>query len=161
MDLQNLKVATDSEVSLLKIPNESYNLVLDAGSTLSKKALRHIINKNQNRTEVFVFLDKGNLIGSLCVMYKNGNDPEYRIRKIDAYIYGVYVNKEYRGNGYASVMLKKLGAYLLSRGICKAHLAVSVNNESGIRAYEKTGFKIVAKKSFFRILKINIPYHKL
>jgi glycosyltransferase involved in cell wall biosynthesis len=43
----------------------------------------------------------------------------------------------------------------------KAYLAVSTNNTSAIRAYEKVGFVTEYDSSFIRVLKVNIPYKQL
>lgn len=94
-------------------------------------------------------------------MYKGSDDLEYRIRNIDAYIFDVFVNEKYRGNGYAGEMIRRLMEYLHKKGIDSADLAVSLSNTSAIRAYEKIGFTTVKDCSFARILKINIPYHAL
>ena len=107
-------------------------------------------------------MDKNeNVLGTIGVMYKGANDIEYRIRHIDAYIFSVFIKEEYRHNGYAGIMIKKLGDYLETKGIDDAYLAVSIKNKNAIRAYKKVGFEIVNQKIFLRVLKINVPYHKL
>lgn len=94
-------------------------------------------------------------------MYKGGNDIEYKIRNIDAYIFDVYVNKAHRGSGYAGQMIRCVMDYLHSKGIDTAYLAVALSNKSAIRAYEKVGFTTEYDRKFARVLKVNIPYHKL
>ena len=94
-------------------------------------------------------------------MYKGTDDLEYRIRNIDAYVFDVFVNNSCRGRGYAGEMIRQLMCYLHGKGIDSAYLAVSVSNESAIRAYKKTGFTTVKDLNFARVLKINIPYHVL
>ena len=86
---------------------------------------------------------------------------EYRIRNIDAYIFDVYVNRMYRGHGFAGEMIRQLMNYLHGKGVQTVHLAVSVSNESAIKAYKKAGFTIVNSCSFARLLKNNIPYRVL
>ena len=81
------------------------------------------------------------------MMYKGADDLEYRIRNIDAYIFDVYVNNQYRGKGYAGEMIRQLMEYLHGKGINIAHLAVAKSNRSAIRAYEKTGFMTVTDKN--------------
>lgn len=94
-------------------------------------------------------------------MYRGGNDLEYRIRGIDAYIFDVYVNEAHRGSGYAGKMIRRAMEHLHQKGIDTAHLAVALTNQSAIRAYEKVGFTTEYDLRFARVLKVNVPYHKL
>ena len=50
-------------------------------------------------------------------------------------------------------MIRQLMCYLHGKGIDSAYLAVSVSNESAIRAYKKTGFITVKDHNFARVLK--------
>ena len=128
----------------------------------SKRYATMLIKNNEGKCEVFEFCDStNNIVGTISVMYKGGNDIEYKIRHIDAFIYNVYTIKNYRGRGYAGEMIKLLMEYLHEKDINKAYLAVSTNNESAIRCYQKAGFKTEYDASFIRILKINIPYRQL
>lgn len=130
--------------------------------TYSVETARNVMLKNRGKCDVFVFYDsEGNTIGTLSVMYKGGNDIEYKIRSIDAFIYNVLTKKEYRGKGYAGEMLFLLSEYLHGKSIEKSYLAVSKNNDSAIRAYKKTGFVTEKDSSFIRILRVNIPYKQL
>ena len=132
------------------------------GTTVTVSNLKRLISKNKNLCEGFIFGEMGGYqIGTRWVMYKGADYPEYRIRDIDAYICDVFVNEQFRGRGYAGEMIRQLMEYLHEKGIDAAHLAVAKTNKSAIRAYEQTGFIPVSDKKFARILKINIPYHKL
>ncbi len=131
------------------------------GTTVTITNLTHLLLKNGSLCEGFIFSDIGRPVGTIWVMYQGANDIEYRIRHIDAYIFDVYVNENYRGNGYAGEMLCLLMKYLHKRGIDCSYLAVAKTNKSAIKAYKKAGFKSVADKKFARILRINIPYHEL
>ena len=138
-----------------KIIDGTYN------SDLAKK----IVLDNKKLCEIFVFSDTDdNIVGTLCVMYKGGNDIEYKIRNVKAFIYNVFTSEKFRGNGYAKEMICLLMQYLYDKSdgkIQRAFLAVSTNNISAIKAYKKTGFKIRKKTSFVRIMKMNIPYRIL
>ena len=78
-----------------------------------------------------------------------------------AYLFDIYVNDKFRGNGYAGKMVVQLLEYLYVRGIKVAYLAVAHTNKSAISAYKKTGFAVVCNKKFARVLKLNVPYHVL
>lgn len=133
------------------------------GSTITTANLERLVKTNPHLCEGFILYDPGNTpIGSIWVMYRGGNDLEYRIRNTDAYIYGVYIRPEYRGNGWAGVMISRLMRYLhIRKRIDCAVLAVSRKNASAIRAYRKAGFADIGDKEFIRFMKINIPYHVL
>ncbi len=117
-----------------------------------------IVKRNKGKCEVFVFYYCGVEVGTLSVMYKGGNDIEYKIRNTDAFIYNVSTLEKYRGRGYAVVMINMLMDYLHNNSINTVYLAVSTNNTSAIRCYQKAGFVKKYDSSFIRVLKINIPY---
>ena len=94
-------------------------------------------------------------------MYKGGNELEYRIRNIEAFIYNLMVIPSRRGNGIAGNMLHQLAESLTRKSITNVYLAVSQDNYSAIKAYNKAGFDIVSKKTFVRFLRVNLPYHCL
>ena len=157
------KVQSISPNSLRKIdPNKIEDELKPVGTTVTIPNLKRLMSSNIDLVEGFVFGETGGCsVGTIWVMYKGGNDLEYRIRNIDAYIFDVYVNEKYRGKGFAGEMICQLMDYLHEKGIDSAQLAVSMTNKSAIRAYEKTGFVSMADKRFARVLKINIPYHEL
>lgn len=130
--------------------------------TYSVETAKDLLAKNKGKCDVFIFYDSNeDVVGTLSVMYKNGNDIEYKIRKADAFIYNVLTEEKHRGRGYAGEMLRLLSEYLYGKSIDKAYLAVSTNNTSAIRAYEKVGFVTEYDSSFIRVLKVNIPYKQL
>lgn len=108
------------------------------GATVTVSNLKRLLSKNKNLCEGFVFGETGEYqIGTIWVMYKGADDLEYRIRDIDAYIFDVSVNDQYRGKGYAGEMIRQLIEYLHGKRIDTAHLAVAKTNKNAIRAYEK------------------------
>ena len=122
---------------------------------------KNLMRRNGSLCEQYVLYDGNELLGTLSVMYRGGNELEYRIRHIDAFIYNLAVMETYRGRGVAGIMLERLFITLADRGYKDVYLAVSTDNTSAIRAYEKAGFVVEDMKSFVRTLKINIPYHAL
>ena len=133
------------------------------GSTVTTPNLCRLIRANPHRCEGFILYNQqDHPVGSIWVMYRGGNDLEYRIRNTEAYIFGVYVSPECRGQGWARVMIARLMRYLHYRKkIEYADLAVAYTNTSAIRAYQKAGFRKIGSKEFARFLKVNIPYHTL
>ena len=132
------------------------------GSTISLRNLERAVKNNKSFVKGFIFKNSaGCKAGTIWVMFRGGNDIEYKIRNIEAYIFNVYVNQAYRGNGFAGEMIYQLMNILHLKGIENAYLAVSIKNSSAIKAYEKVGFVNVYDRKFARVLKINIPYHIL
>lgn len=152
----------DSELVLRKINLDCIGEELKPiGTTVTVSNLMRLVRTNSGRCEGFKLVNGEKPVGTIWVMYKGSDDLEYRIRNIEAYIFDVFVNDDYRGRGYAGEMIQKLMLYLHERGINTAYLAVSTSNKSAIKAYIKTGFTTVRDTSFARILKINVPYHVL
>lgn len=161
-NLDDIQYIQRHDLALVQVPNKDAAKIIDAGTTLSKRSLEWVIKNNTDRCELFILVDqKGNAVGTVGVMFKGGNDPEYLIRNIDAYIFGVFIQEAYRGNGYAGCMLGYLAEHLKDKHIQQAHMAVNIHNKSAIRSYEKAGFQIADSKTFCRFFRINIPYHKL
>ena len=150
-----------NSLSIECITNQPEKMI---NGTYSIDTAKYLLSNNSGRCDVFIYHDTdNNTIGTLSVMYRGGDDIEYKIRNIDAFIYNVYTEEKYRGNGYAKEMICLLMKYLdgKSQFINEVYLAVSTNNSSAIRAYEKAGFIKRSESSFIRILKINIPYKVL
>lgn len=160
--VRNLSAYPDCSFRRIKKSNITQSIEI-VGSTISASNHERLVKANPHLCEGFILCDLQNSpIGSIWVMYRGGNDLEYRIRNTDAYIYGVYIRPEYRGLGWAGVMISRLMRYLHNRKkIDCAELAVSQKNMSAIRAYRKAGFVDLEDKEFVRVMKINVPYHML
>lgn len=145
---------------LLKKVSDYSSLVC---GTYSVKLQKKIISENAGNCDTFLLIDKKTnaTLGIISVMYNGGNELEYRIRRIDAFVYNVKIDESYQGKGYVSIMLQYLGQYLLGKGIKDVYLAVSTDNNNAIKAYSKNGFTIVDEKWFIRFLKHNYPYYSL
>jgi ribosomal protein S18 acetylase RimI-like enzyme len=162
MRLEYKETAINPDLHLCKIDLDHIAEELKPiGTTVTVNNLNRLARMNTGRCEGFKLVKGEQSVGTIWILYKGADDLEYRIRNIDAYIFDVFVNNAYRGRGYAGEMIRQLMCHLHGKGIDTAHLAVSVSNESAIRAYKKTGFTIMKDLNFARILKINIPYHIL
>lgn len=131
--------------------------------TYSIELQKRIISNNEGKCETYICKDvkTNKRIGILSVMYKGGNELEYRIRKVDVFIYNLMVVQEYRGMGIAREMIEALGEIMKSKSFNEMYLAVSKDNLSAIKAYNKAGFIIESEKKFIRFIMHNIPYHIL
>ena len=146
----------------LSIELVTYNSEDMIDGTLKTHVLKKIVSRNKGFCDVFVFKNhQSRVVGTVSVMYKGGREIEYKVKKIEAFIFNVYVKEAFRGNGYAGEMIKLVMEYLHEKSINEVYLAVSNNNNSAISAYKKIGFKIRLQSFFVRILKINVPYRKL
>ena len=67
-------------------------------------------------------------------MHKGGNEIQYRIRNIDAFIFDAFVSESYRGKSFVGEMIKCLADKELADNI-KMYLAVRTDNHSAIKAY--------------------------
>ncbi len=126
---------------------------------LQKKVWMH--NKDFCRTYILKETESQNTVGIASIMFKGGNELEYKIRNVEAFIFNVYIKPEYRGKGYAQVLLSHIQAELHHESIDSVYLAVSKDNESAISAYKKINFKVVGTKKFIRILRHNVPYYSI
>lgn len=121
-----------------------------------------LMRKNGSLCEQYIMRnEQAAIVGTLSLMYRGGNELEYRIRNIDAFVYNLAVLPEWRGRGYAGAMITSLASVLRPKGIDSIYLAVSEDNAAAIHAYNKVGFETVCKKMFVRTFKLNIPYYAL
>ena len=155
----SIEAEQNSDISLVKV-NDDSELV---PGTYSVNLQKRIIDANPGKCDTYILKDceTKSSIGILSVMYKGGDELEYKIRDIDAFIYNVKIDENHRGKGYAGRMIAMLGECLRAKNINEAYLSVSTDNISAIKAYKKSGFEIVAEKKFIRTMKKNIPYYSL
>jgi ribosomal protein S18 acetylase RimI-like enzyme len=85
----------------------------------------------------FALSDDGRPVGTIVVYVEN----RPKTRHI-ANIFGVYVDKEYRGTGIGAMLLDRaLSEISKKKGIAKIKLQVNTKQLAAIRLYEKMGFK--------------------
>lgn len=152
----------DSDIDYVVERITEANLHECADSAFSINIMAQYI-KNQNDKAIgYLFKEKisGNAIGYAWVMRKGGDEIQYKIRNIDAFLFDVFVSNQYRGKRFVNVMISYI-AQKEFRETDKIYLAVRVDNVSAIKAYERIGFETQEEKRFLRILKKNIPYYKL
>ena len=148
------KAFGDTVLQRVENPEQVVNGTYDASTQLK------LMEKNGTLCEQYVLRSRtGEMLGTLSVMYRGGNELEYRVRHIDAFVYNLAVVPECRGRGYAGAMIDGLSSVLRCKGIEEMYLAVSFDNENALRAYTKSGFKIVYDRTFVRTMHVNIPYY--
>ena len=100
-------------------------------------------------------------VGCVWVMYRGGNEFQYRVRKIDALGFHFCVYDEFKGQGLIGYMIFCLMTELRKKEIDSLYCGVRTNNASAIKSYRKLGADIVSEKRFFRIAGLRIPYPAL
>ncbi|MEM3090971.1 MAG: GNAT family N-acetyltransferase [Candidatus Bathyarchaeia archaeon] len=86
----------------------------------------------------------GKIVG-YCVSVKKLHNYEGVVMDITwrtAYIWDLYVVKEYRNRGVATALIENTIAYLKSIGVEKVGLLVNYWNENAKKLFEKLGFKL-------------------
>lgn len=87
--------------------------------------------------KTFVIEADGEVIGA--VQYGEEEDPMYRNASID-----VYLTTPRHGQGFGSEAVRVLARYLIEeRGHHRLTIDPAADNTAAIRAYEKTGFRVV------------------
>lgn len=100
-------------------------------------------------------------VGYIWVVRRGGNEMSYRVRNIDGVISCVCVFDEFRGRNIANFMLSSIVELLAMEGSKSVALGVNTDNTAAIRAYKKAGFSVVGEKKYLRVLRKNLPYHKV
>lgn len=157
-ELYDIKLLTDVSGIKLEIVS-SHNEIIDGSYSREKQISLMIENKAYNNT--FILRRNNENLGIVSVMFKKGNELEYRIRGIDAFIYNVFIKEKYRKKGYAKLMLNLVFLKLIEKGLNDVYLAVSRDNYEAIELYKKLNFKIIKNKTFIRTLRCNLPYYYL
>lgn len=124
------------------------------------RLMNYYIIEEKEPVEGFIFFtkDKNEPVGCIWVMYKGGNEAQYRIRNIDAFGFYFAVFPKYRGNRYIEFFIYSMLKHLEAKGITKLYASVRKNNIAALKAYKRAGMKIEAEKKFYRFIKWRIPY---
>ena len=126
--------------------------------------MRRYLIEQPDKIEGYLFKEKENhnVVGFLWEMFPNGNELQYRIRKVDAFLFDVFVSENYRGKGICGHMLSYVFSCAEKSQIKLVALGVRRNNTSAIRAYLKAGGVIRRKRKFIQLFhRYNVPYYKI
>jgi ribosomal protein S18 acetylase RimI-like enzyme len=117
---------------------ETQKKLLDRG-----KWNKHVIEYYKNvlkeeNSEVFIAEDEHHkYVGYLMVGQTRGTITELSF----GYIYGIFVEEEFRGKGVGKLLLEKGEDYCRKKGHSRIALSVSATNDSAIKLYSRTGYK--------------------
>ena len=133
------------------------------GGDFSIIELKKEMSKNRERIEGFICRDtSGMRLGYLWIMYKGGNEFQYRVRNTEAFFFDCYVFPEARRRGIANALFKYCLTHLNEKGIDYATLACRKNNQPALNLYiNKLDGVVIGRKRWIRIWRIKIPYHKV
>ncbi|MBD3271530.1 MAG: GNAT family N-acetyltransferase [Elusimicrobia bacterium] len=124
-----------------------YQVHAKAWSDYRKFLKQYILNRNA--CILVAHTATGRIVGFMsCVIHKRM--PRFRIKKA-AYIYDVYIEKQYQGKGIGYAMLSVLKQWAKDRGICWIKLEVSPQNKSAFLFWKKSGFHVFQHKMAQRI----------
>ena len=143
------------EISIKNI-NDCDNEVFSLG-----RMKRYLATK-QNHVKGFLFRNRITTkpCGFLWIMYPEENEFQYRVRKVDAFIFDVYVSPDCRGAGLCGYMFQLLFEFLIDISKYTVALGVRTDNPSAIRAYQKAGGEIKTRRRFIQLVhRYNIPYY--
>ena len=104
-------------------------------------------NISSGNAEFWTLNDNNQIIGELYIFWQLG-DKDFADGKNRAYLCAFRVKREYRGNGYGSLLLKKVLDYTKKKGIQMITIGVDETEEHNIRMYQRFGFTNKIKDCF-------------
>lgn len=133
---QDLKILLEFEQGIVTA-ERPFNSTLIEGE-IHYYDLKHLI-QSQDAT-VIVAEENNEIIASGYALIKKAEKDYYQFKEY-AYLGFMYVKPEYRGKGINKVITDELISWSKSRGMNEVRLDVYAQNESAVKAYEKSGFK--------------------
>lgn len=134
------------------------NLTECRHSPYSLKQMEYYLKNEPSEGFLFFDADTNDAVGCMWIMYRGGNELQYRVRNVDAFGFDFCVFPQFRGKGYFQCFLHSVMAYLNDKQIHTLYASVRRNNYNAIRAYEKSGMQIITRKVFFRVHNFRFPY---
>lgn len=119
---------------------QSYEKALDFPDSYWMNHLKDALVKD--KILIYFAENEGKLIGVIGAFFHSTEET-----KNSAQIFGVYVNKNYRGHGIAKNLQNKLLAELKTiKGINKIKVMVNKTQISAVNLYKQGGFKLVSTR---------------
>ncbi len=149
---------TDNNLAAEKISEQNVEYLRNIGYNY-KTISRYVYGKKEPE-EGFIYFTKEEHkpVGCIWVMYRGGNEAQYRVRHVDAFGFYFFVFPKFRGNHYIEYFIFNILKHLKAQGIDKLYASVRKNNDRALKAYRKAGMKIEASKRFYRFIRWRIPY---
>ncbi len=152
------KIVENNLLTYQRIDRENMDSVADAIG----KTTRKWILSDYEYAKGYVFYDPDQRqVGSCWLMLKGGDEKLYKIRKHESFIFRLEVDEQYRGQGYAKMILDHMIRIIREQGCDDVCLVCARKNSRALHVYESVGMKREGRKIFFRVLDHNIPYYEL
>lgn len=132
-------------MNIKDVSKSDLDLVTKIKPSLSKKIfLDRLYNQELGLADFILLEDVNKPIGIVFLKWKGKNThPEYPD------IEDLYIRKEFRGQGYGTLLLKECEARARKKGFQIIGLAVNLKeNPSATELYRKLGYKHDSKKSY-------------
>lgn len=162
-DLRDInKVSASNSWSVERITED--NIDACTNETFSVGRMKRYLREQSQYVEGYLARCKksGKPAGFMWIMYPGGNEFQYRVRRVDAFIFDVYVFSEYRGRGLCGQMFQHVFELLRNNSKSVAALGVRTDNQSAIQAYQKAGGVIKSRRRYIQLChRYDIPYYSV
>ena len=105
-------------------------------------------NISSGNAQFWTTEDDGKLISELYV-FRDLDDKDFASGTDRAYLCAFRVEKEYRGHGIGTALIKEVMATLKSEGIKTVTIGVAPDEADNVRLYRRLGFNDKVKDCFF------------
>lgn len=114
-----------------KLEDYQYNLI----PILKEKD--YFLTKNLEEVNGFVLYIDGKVVGSIGLKHVDNDTCE---------IVRVFIDQNYRGNGYGNKLIEKIEEYAKSKGYKKAEIVAWVKSTSAVCLYKKFNYIVKSEK---------------
>ena len=157
LDLDGFNIV-ENQLKSIKIDK---NNLEEAGRAIGNTTKKWILT-DYPYAEGYYFQDETfKQVGSCWVMFQNGDEKLYKIRKADSFIFRLEVNEQFRGKGYSKEIMNNMISIIKDHGCHNFVLVCAVKNKIALNLYKSIGMSVVGRKRFVRVFDKNIPYHVL
>lgn len=132
-------------------------------SSRTKKMVSAMRRKSPGNYKGLGLFSENSCIGYGWVIFKGGQNPEYKVVNADCYICRCFIDPAYRGNGLFKYLIKEMIDRYCPVGRIAA--AIRPDNVASRRSFEALGFTVCGERryhvlSVFGVLQA-IPHHKI
>lgn len=125
-------------VKLMKESNKEYSKIIGEKVNFSDKEIKEEFNSVLKSQKEFLLLAQDN---EKIVGYLMGNFTSYKKKKTGNIDF-LFVPKNHRKKGIASLLMKTFTKILKKKGIKKYKLKMNIKNKNAFNFYKNLGFKI-------------------
>lgn len=126
---------TSSDFSLLN----QYFPDKEIGKYINRGKHRFLSMLGIYRSHLMLFKDDERLLGIGVIRWKWSRDT----KQFGWWFYAIWVNPEFRGYGYGTILMKKLCDEMKTKHTKMVGLTVAKDNYAALNLYKKIGFRII------------------